>query len=135
MPKEVIFGAGGQYEARVGWTADGGEVQVGIETIDGKSLITELYGDNCRDIGQRVYERVHQLVTSMGQISSDADKDAALEALGRDVLDLVESSQTSPGSPGTAGYSGVWAALDRIRVNQMIRVLRRARDAAFGKDE
>jgi hypothetical protein len=33
------------------------------------------------------------------------------------------------------GYLGLWSDLDRHGINQLIKVLRRARDSAYGKDE
>jgi hypothetical protein len=33
------------------------------------------------------------------------------------------------------GATGLWSTLERSKVNELIRALRRARDAAFGRDE
>lgn len=42
----------------------------------------------------------------------------------------------TPGAVSVSGpYSDLWVSLDRKGVNDLIRILRRARDAAFGKDE
>ena len=38
-------------------------------------------------------------------------------------------------TPGRVGESGLWSTLDRKGCNDLIRVLRRARDASFGRDE
>jgi len=37
--------------------------------------------------------------------------------------------------PGDAAEEGLWADLDRQGCNDLIRILRRARDSAFGRDE
>lgn len=34
-----------------------------------------------------------------------------------------------------AMFTGVWGSFDRAQINRMIRMLRTARDAAYGKDE
>jgi hypothetical protein len=36
---------------------------------------------------------------------------------------------------GYPAFRGVWGSLDRAGCNKLIRVLRRARDQAFGRDE
>lgn len=44
----------------------------------------------------------------------------------------IRTSETST-TPET--YRGVWANLDREQINRLIRVLRTARDKAYGRDE
>lgn len=39
------------------------------------------------------------------------------------------------GAGELAAFTGLWATLDREGCNRLIRVLRRARDQAFGRDE
>jgi len=40
-----------------------------------------------------------------------------------------------PLTGNVAADSGLWADLDRQGCNDLIRILRRARDSAFGRDE
>ncbi len=47
------------------------------------------------------------------------------------ILDTVAGGHRADGS----SYAGLWSDLDREGVNRLVRVLRRARDAAFGRDE
>ena len=63
----------------------------------------------------------------------DMQEDAIFRARGRALLDVIEASQTNPGSGPS--YTGVWSTLNREGVNRLIRVLRRARDQAYGRDE
>lgn len=157
MPKEVIVPSinrrgpepdGGQYvplpEVHVGWMKDLGSVQVGLETptrmIGGDHssgqhhIVDHLYGDLVAEIGVRLQENL----TRAGRVICDehagtAHLDAA--ALGRIVLDAVTGA-TPDGHPGRDAHTGWYTHLeDRTAVNALIRVLRRARDAAFGKDE
>jgi len=39
------------------------------------------------------------------------------------------------GTEGSPAFTGVWGTLNCAGVNHLIRVLRRARDQAFGRDE
>ncbi len=52
-----------------------------------------------------------------------------------DGLALVEHLTAKPEDTGIAEFKGVWGTLDRAGCNRLIRVLRRARDQAFGGDE
>lgn len=49
-------------------------------------------------------------------------------------FDNAPTSQTKPGT-SFALFDGWHVNLDRQQVNELIRVLRRARDQAFGRDE
>lgn len=130
MPKETIQDTTGSYDVRVGWRPDS-DVQVGVETAAGFSLVSVLYGD--RDalikIGWQVCDKLDHRIHAEG---GDAAKNEALAQIGRMVLDTIESSQTSPGEPS---YTGVWSTLDRAGCNRLIKTVRRARDSAFGRDE
>lgn len=48
---------------------------------------------------------------------------------GRSVADWLSGDGQTP-----ADFTGLWGTFDRDRVNRLIRVLRRARDSAFGAD-
>jgi hypothetical protein len=46
--------------------------------------------------------------------------------------DLGRAGAT-PDSP--AGFTGLWSTLDRAGINRLIKMLRKARDEAYGRDE
>lgn len=130
MPREKIRGNDRDgYDVQVGWHPDGADVQLGVETVDGRSLLTVLYGSDPQ------LERIGNLVGDAGR--KPLTKDDA-RAFGREVLDLIEGG-SPPSAPDEArppwGYDSVWARLDRHGCNRLIRMLRRARDSAFGADE
>lgn len=132
MPKETIQDTIGGFDVRVGWSPDG-VVQVGVETADGRALTSVLYGDApaLLAIGQAVCDRLGHSVS--GGLGAETDKVEAMTQLGRSILDIIEGSQTHPGS--APSYTGVWSTLDRVGINRLIRTARRARDAAYGRDE
>lgn len=163
MPKEVIVPSinrrgpepdGGQYvplpEVHVGWMKDLGSVQVGLETptrmIGGDHssgqhhILDHLYGQMLEEIGVRLEEnlgRVGRIITDEESDPNKPDHQVLLtsEDIGRMVLDAVTGA-TPDGYPGRDAHTGWYTHLeDRTAVNALIRVLRRARDAAFGKDE
>lgn len=131
MPRETVQDTAGSYDVRVGWSPD--TVQIGVEQAAGFSLVTMLYGDieACEAIGQRICERLGHR-PNLSSDATDDDKSAVMAQLGREVLNIVEGSQTVPGS---ASYTGVWSTQNRAGINRLITILRRARDAAFGRDE
>lgn len=54
----------------------------------------------------------------------------------RNLRQLVASWPDDAGDPDSpGGATGLWSTLDRAGVNRLIRTLRHARDAAFGRDE
>lgn len=122
MPRETVQDEAGCYDVRVGWAAaDGGDVQVGIQTAEGRSLLSVLYGDT---------ESIAKIGHAIRRFADDSHDEASRttdEAFGRRVLDLIEGQ--------VANYTSVWSTLSRESVNRLIRQLRRARDATFGRDE
>lgn len=48
---------------------------------------------------------------------------------------LVDPTRIEPGSMHISMLHGWWCDLDRRGINDLIRLLRRARDHAYGKDE
>lgn len=139
MPKEIIRNANDRESFRlvVGWEREAGHVQVGIEAVeqaDGQHhLIDQIYGDGTAAIGVLFLEALQRFgrdITDDGP-SALAATDAAVEMtpdlLGRLILDAVTGS--------TPYGSSVWVSPDRGMLNHLIRLARRARDAAFGKDE
>lgn len=149
MPREVIHqpqpqpGEIGQaFRLAVGWDREAGHVQIGVETVeqsDGQHhLIDQIYGDapTLTAIGRTLIARLrdydpaeHDGESLIGPVDfKDSDTEAQWYAgVGRDVLDAVTGS--------TPFGTSVWVTVGRRAVNDLIRVVRRARDAAFGKDE
>lgn len=149
MPKEHIYtvGRSEQYEIQVGWAADR-DVQVGLELhdaredlpgyealIDFRSLLWQLFGDRENLIRFGVAMRnwtapvmsqaqIDQVARGeVAQLTADADLycDIAI-----DVLMLLQDDWKP---------TGIWTTLTREDCNQLIKVLRRARDNAYGRDE
>lgn len=133
MPKETIQDVSGTYDVRVGWSVDR-EVQVGVETAAGFSLVSTLYGDQdaLEVIGAAAVELVQRSTLHGVPAKTESEKSAFAQGVGRALLDRIEASQSNPGD--APSYTGVWSTLDRQGVNKLIRVLRRARDAAYGAD-
>lgn len=109
MPAETIHGINTPIDTRVSWGLDCGYVQIATLHKDGGRVI-------------------------VGYVSD------WLEAAGRPRIDwdelvkAVRESQTDTG--GAIAFDGMHASLDhRSSINDLIRVLRKSRDQAFGKDE
>lgn len=113
MPRETISSCVDPYSAKVGWYPDR-EVQVGVERSDEGSMLWLLFND----LGALGAE-----VRKMGLVQYDDDEQRGRALLNS--LDVLSHNQ----------YAGLWCTLDRQGCNRMIRILRKARDAAFGRDE
>lgn len=118
MPKETIKSDTGPYDVRIGWDRFG-SVQVGVEGNEGRSLLWLLYGD----LQQRT--ELGKIVDELAAIGLK-DEELGAELLNR--LDLLSGF-------GDRGYVGVWSDLNRNGCNRVIKLIRKARDASFGKDE
>lgn len=110
MPKESVTSFASPYDTKVGWHVDCG-VQVGVERADGGSLLWLLFPD----------------LVALGEMVRALPSNAP-EVVGRALLNELDVLS------GTL-YAGVWSDLDRQGCNRLIKLLRHARDAAFGKDE
>lgn len=130
MPREKIHGdnTGNQpFEPVIGWTKDCDNMQIGIQVIEPRdpgmpdTLLKIIYGPNdgaLTSIGLRLRKALEEQGVPL-----------ALDNnlwLGHAILRAVED----PLIPGT----GVWWMPTRHGVNSLIRLLRKARDAAFGAD-
>lgn len=132
MPKHTVNNpnplAVGEKRFRlvVGWNRDM-DVQVGIETDDQPDgqhhLVDHVYGGEAATIGAALRARLG-LDELYDREGSQLDYDNA--DLGRMVLDAVTGS--------TPFGTSVWTHPDRQGINRMIRLLREARDQAYGKD-
>lgn len=116
MPQEVIYPPypGVPWRTRVGWTRDGGDVQIAVETADESLIGTLLSAEDRARFGKAAREDL----SGLEDIGDKEFGDALVETL----------SEVAP-------YVSVWARLDRAGANRLIRLIRGARDAAFGKDE
>lgn len=129
MPRETVSGVDHDgYNVQVGWQADR-DVQLGVEQAEGRALVSMVYGS------PEALERIGRgaVTGGLAPFGPGADRMSGEEAadLGRAILNLVEGNPNDVESSCT----GVWANLDRAGCNRLIRTLRRARDAAFGRDE
>lgn len=135
MPKEKIVAASpdDRFRFEVGWNRDM-NVQVGIATVDDRHLVDEFYGHPTvlarigRDLAGRLGSS-GELARALHARETAKDSDAervAEEQIGRQVLDAVTGSDY--------GMSSLWWHPERAQINTLIRLLRKARDAAFGAD-
>lgn len=115
MPKELIHDDLGTFDIHVGWQP-GHEVQVGTVVANGIPLIRHLYAADA--------ERIGAAILSRGTVEDPAD-------LGRNAIQAITETGGNPDGP----YRGIYATLDRSACNRLIRALRKARDAAYGRDE
>lgn len=118
MPREIVGSNRGDFHVKVGWAPDT-DVQVGVEGDDGKSLYWLLLGNSKEQLA-KVGTAVREAMRSLPDDSWDP------EDAGRAALDALDT---------LGHYEGVWTDLTRYDCNRLIRILRRARDAAFGRDE
>jgi hypothetical protein len=122
MPRETIhtsdYPGDQSFDVKVGWNNDMG-VQVGVAEADGRSMWW-VYGEKYKaQLGADI-EIIVQNLSSMAPIQR-------VEFIGESVLNLFD---TTCGS-----FDSLWATMNRKQINDLIRILRRARDSAFGKDE
>lgn len=152
MPKEVIH-TDDDFVASVGWSGrdNAGTLQLGVGLVDGRSLFWQLASipngptsdvvdDALWQLGDRIARTFPgldaQLCAGYNDVSPEKRRAARIEWASA-MLNLLDTAGDTPAdSPReSSGYSAVWATLDRDAVNRLIRVLRRARDQAYGRDE
>lgn len=120
MPRESVTAVGGsEFSIHVGWSLNG-SVQVATEMADGKSMFWQLLGSDAERLGAEVRKVV-------AEANEPGPKPLGDNAIGENVLNAIDVIAPT--------YRGLWADLDRAGVNRLIRILRKARDAAFGRDE
>lgn len=138
MPRETVphHPADGQFQVQVGWQRDT-DMQLGITVPDTGSgqhhLVDYFYGSVpvCTEVGRLTWEKLHTLVPEAFQPLDFRSSDQEVEfylSVGRQVLDAVTGAEDGPST-------GLWWTPSRFQVNALIRLLRRARDQAMGRDE
>lgn len=136
MPKEITHDDSGVFDVVVGWNPTAEFMQLGLQVADRRALVTQMYGD--RDTLIKIGRSFEQFANWPTPVFDSAQAvDDWLAEKGREVLDLVEGSSVgiNSGDPRTSGFDSIWSTLSREGCNRLIRNLRKARDAAFGKDE
>lgn len=123
MPRETIHTSrqpgDNSFDVKVGWIRDF-DVQIGISEADDRSMWW-VFTEGRKDIiGAKLIEIVSKRI-----ICEDINEEYVKVA--EDALNMFDVEC------GT--FDSLWATMSRQEVNQLIRVLRRARDSAFGKDE
>lgn len=140
MPRETVPyhpTDGEPFKALVTWRKDA-DMQLGLEVADSHdgqhSLVDALFGDapTATAIGRLLLDKLREDWALTLQIPpvdfKTADEEAEFfAAVGRTVLDAVTGSQRD--------YLGIWWTPDRYQINALIRLLRKGRDEAFGRDE
>lgn len=122
MPKETISDPNGSYDVKVGWSSGQG-VQLGVADPLGGSLFWTMLGseDAQSNLVKHVESNLAALADEHPNGAPTLNKAAAI---------LNAMDQTT-----IIVFDSLWSDLNRDRCNRLIRLLRKARDAAFGKDE
>lgn len=132
MPKETIYGdPNDRFCLDVGWNRDM-DVQVGIRTTNGLHLVDEFYGDDnlTEKIGRDLLKRLEDdagIKWESPSLEDNITEQNWYRGVGRITLDSVTGSNY--------GLESLWWNPGRSQINKLIKMLRHARDQAFGKDE
>lgn len=131
MPQERIHTNIPPFDVRVGWSRDR-DVQVGVGEYEDRSLLWVLFGDeeNRKRLARALPALLADLPRNTGKID---DTYQVSDEFIKSLFNLIES-KTGPGEQGYT-LSSVWSTLDRDECNKLIRLVRKARDQAFGRDE
>lgn len=133
MQERVNAGNNTKREADVVVQWDPNLMQVGLglelpDTVPERHFVDAVYGNvpSQTKIGKIFYEAHRGVSFGNGDFpNSDAEAEY-FNQLGRDILDAVTGSEIN---------NGLWTWMERSQVNRLIRLLRKARDSAFGRDE
>lgn len=129
MPKETINPRtpNEPFQAEVGWSREHGGVQVGIGTVDHRHLVDHVYAGNQPDIAKELGAQLAAAGFHIVPVEDGEEAPFDADSLGRLILDAVTGS--------TPFGTSVWWHPNRTQINDLIRLLRKARDAAMGRDE
>lgn len=123
-------------EFQVTWGNDRADVRIGTTTQHGKALAWQLFGHDrgLFALGQMVQSIAVPVVGDGGHPHTSEQQEAFDQQivdlcvqLGRDLLNAIDVE--------FGAIDGAYVGLDRRSVNAAIKLLRRARDGSFGKDE
>lgn len=121
----------GFAEVVVQYNRDHGTVGIGLEprsAVPGVHFVDAIYGGvpSQTAIGKIFFNNRRQDFEEHIDFKSSDEEAEFFNQLGRDILDAVT---------GSSSMDGLWTWLDRPGVNRMVRILRKARDVTFGRDE
>lgn len=123
MPRETVTHQGGTFEVQVGWSPDQ-DVQIGVSSQGGTPLVREFMAPDPLGLA------IRQLLESFGMNTHGTRVtgmfDMNNQALGEAFLAMLEER---------CHYSSLWSDLNRYEINRLIKLLRKARDSAYGRDE
>lgn len=124
MPRETIITSrhpgDDNFNVKVGWNRDM-DVQIGITESMDRSMWW-VYGEKRKEeLGSEIEKIVIEARQGFPE-GFDRSEDIA-----ENVLNLFDTMLGS--------LDSMWSTLSRKDINDLIRVLRRARDSAFGRDE
>lgn len=124
MPRETIitsrFPGDDNFNVKVGWNRDM-DVQIGITESMDRSMWW-VYGEKRKEeLGSEIEKIVIEARQGFPE-GFDRSEDIA-----ENVLNLFDTILGS--------LDSMWSTLSRKDINDLIRVIRRARDSAFGRDE
>ncbi len=144
MPRESIYPSTPQqtediegnslpqpFLLQVGWNRDM-DAQVGISLPDGETFVNRFYGDTVQQ--SRIGERLRAWLIEGEYIPAnyfpDEDsEDSFDELIGEEVVNVMDEVR------GPIGVNdGLWVNLTRDMANRLIRLVRKARDGAYGSD-
>lgn len=140
MPKETIYNSNfpndKTFNVEVGWTRDL-DVQLGIKEANDRSMWWVYGEDYLGEIGLRTRKDIEdgieidefEIKNAIGQkcLSQETTRPLTDAEIGRAILNTLDTV--------CGCYDSLWATMNRKEINDLIRVLRRARDAAYGRDE
>lgn len=147
MPKESVYPSNPQptgihvtngeeveppkpFLIQVGWHRDF-QANIGVDLPEGETFLSHFYGSHEQtiEIGTRLQAYLRQAGVAMADTeTSDQEEDWRL-TYGELVLGWVEMSR-----PPSISSEGLWVDITRDMANRLITLLRKARDAAYGKD-
>lgn len=115
----------------VQYTRDRALVGIGLEpqsNVPNAHFVDAIYGGvpSQTVIGKIFFEKRRQDFQEHLDFQTSDDEAEFFNLLGRDILDSVT---------GSSSLDGLWTQLDRPGTNRLIRLLRKARDISFGRDE
>lgn len=144
MPKETIHSETPEttglevwdkpLKATVGWTRDV-YLQVGIELPEGQHIIDRMMGNGyplhttrmITQLGRSAFIAMHESDVDLPDFKTSDEEDAFCFNIGCAIAQHIREAHPN--------WTSLFWSPTRAQVNKMIRLLRTARDQAFGKDE